>query len=275
MKPVIVVHGGAGAWRPERETGLRRGVEEAALAGYQLLSRGEAALEAVVRAVEVLEDNPEFNAGKGAVPRADGLYRLDAAVFDATTLLYGAVAAVPGVKNPVRLARAVADSENVFLVGEGALALARERSLVLVGPEYFVPKTTSGGDTVGAVALDSLGNLAVAASTGGIRGKSSGRVGDTPLLGAGIFAEAGLGAAAATGTGEALARALVSARAVARLAGYSPAHAGELALAQVARAGGEGGLIILSWRGEFAVVKTTLAMAWAAAGEAGIASGYP
>ena len=256
MKPVIVVHGGA----------------EAALAGYQLLSRGEAALEAVVRAVEVLEDNPEFNAGKGAVPRADGLYQLDAAVFDATTLLYGAVAAVPGVKNPVR---AVADSENVFLVGESALALAQERGLVLVSPEYFVPKTTSGGDTVGAVALDSLGNLAVAASTGGIRGKPSGRVGDTPLLGAGIFAEAGMGAVAATGTGEALARALVSARAVAALAGYSPAHAGELALAQVSRAGGEGGLIILNWRGEFAAVKTAPAMAWAAAGEAGIASGYP
>jgi beta-aspartyl-peptidase (threonine type) len=274
VKPVIVVHGGAGAWRPERETELRRGVEEAARAGYELLSRGEAALEAVVRAVEVLEDNPEFNAGKGAVPRADGICQLDASVFDATTLRYGAVAAVPGVKNPVRLARAVVDSENVFLVGEGALALARERSLALVGPEYFA-KTPSGGDTGGAVAFDSLGNLAVAASTGGIRGKPSGRVGDTPLLGAGIFAEAGLGAAAATGVGEALARALVSARAVAGLPGYSPAHAGELALAQVTRASGEGGLIILNWRGEFAAVKTAQAIAWAAAGEAGIVSGYP
>lgn len=274
MKPVIVVHGGAGAYRPEKEAELRLGVERAARTGFELLVRGERALEAVVGAVEVLEDNPEFNAGKGAVPRAEGVCELDAAVFDSSTLSYGAVAGVRGVRNPVRLARAVAESEEVFLVGEGALALARERGLTLVGPEYFLPHLAPEGDTVGAVALDSQGNLAVAGSTGGIRGKRSGRVGDTPLLGAGLFAEAGLGAAAATGIGEALARALVSARVVAGLARFSPARAGELALAQVTRAGGEGGLIILNWRGEFAAVKTAPAMAWAVAEESGISSGY-
>jgi beta-aspartyl-peptidase (threonine type) len=231
----IAIHGGAGAvpratLSPEREQRYRAGLEAALEGGYAVLERGGSSLDAVTAAVRILEDDPSFNAGRGAALTRDGAAELDAAVMDGRQQRAGAVASVRHVKNPVELARRVMEkSRHVLLVGGGAEEFALEEGLGLVPNLYFrtperlsqleheqrgervsdlVPPPAHG--TVGAVARDRDGNLAAATSTGGMTNKRPGRVGDSPIIGAGTYAKNGVCAVSATGHGEYFIRAVAA-----------------------------------------------------------------
>lgn len=292
MQPefVIAVHGGAGTIRRDRlgtalEDDFHHGLSAALLAGQAVLSAGGDALEAVTRAVVVLEDEPLFNAGRGAVYTAAGRQEMDAAVMDGATRSAGAVAGISGLRNPVRAARAVMDhAEAVLLAGEGAVAFCRERGLEFEPDAYFhtparwdalqreLDRRRRGGEddredsdrhgTVGAVAMDAAGNLAAATSTGGMTAKAPGRIGDTPLLGAGTWAENGICAVSATGTGELFIRHCAAHNVAARLrwAGQSLADAGRSVMAEIAADGGDGGLVALDHRGRVAFPLSALGM---------------
>jgi beta-aspartyl-peptidase (threonine type) len=292
VEAVIAVHGGAGAWGA--------GHDDAAAALTAALRDGEAALRAgadaltaVQAAVEVLEDAPILNAGRGAVPTASGAFELDAAMMDGAKRRAGSVAAVRGVRHPIALARAVMEGPHVMLVGEGARAIAEEAGLELVGEEWFrtgiasqpaiapaasptsadpaAPQGTASGapsgggsphGTVGAVALDAAGNLASATSTGGRQGQVDGRVGDCPLIGAGTYADNGC-AVSATGDGEELIR-VVAGHHVATLlrdGGVALDVACDTVLREVRRLGGTAGLIAVDNEGTVALRFTTEAMA--------------
>jgi len=255
---VLLVHGGAGrieALTPEQEQLRRRALRQALEAGRDILAQGGSSVDAVIAAVRVLEDCGLFNAGRGAVKNRAGFRELDAAVMDGSTRLAGAVAAVRRVPNPVEAAWAVARySPHVFLVGEGAEEFALQRGIALL-PE---PDPESGDgdtcahpaaslDTVGAVALDFSGNLAAATSTGGISGKLKGRVGDSPLIGAGTYADNRTCAVSTTGLGEVFIRTVTAFGVHARmLFGKMPLHeAAADALAEVGQLGGCGGLIAI------------------------------
>jgi beta-aspartyl-peptidase (threonine type) len=272
----IAIHGGAGAMArhllsKEKEQQYLAGLESALDAGYAVLDQGGPSLDAVSQAVRVLEDDPLFNAGRGAALTRDGAAELDAAIMDGERQRAGAVACVRHVRNPVELARRVMEkSRHVLLVGPGAEEFALEEGLGLVPNEYFqteerrqqLEKARLGQNssevfaaqgTVGAVALDRNGNLAAATSTGGMTNKRPGRVGDSPLIGAGTYARNGACAVSTTGHGEYFIRAV---------AAYHICHAVEcrrLTLAQAAREmlhgiipglGGSGGLVAVDARGE-------------------------
>ena len=236
----LAIHGGAGAvpratLSPEREQLYRAGLEAALDGGYAVLERGGSSLDAVTWAVRVLEDDPSFNAGRGAALTREGAAELDAAIMDGREQRAGAVASVRHVKNPVELARRVMEkSRHVLLVGPGAEEFALEEGLALVPNLYFrtperqsqleheqrgervsdlVPPTgatESASGTVGAVACDREGNLAAATSTGGMTNKRPGRVGDSPIIGAGTYAKNGVCAVSATGHGEYFIRAVAA-----------------------------------------------------------------
>lgn len=222
----IVVHGGAVTMKPgelsEEEAAFQRvGLGEALHAGWTILSQGGSALDAVEAAVRSFEENPHFNAGRGASLTRQGEAELDAAIMDGRTLQAAAVSGVKYVKHPISLARAVLEhSPHVYLGGEGALEFALEHGVPVAPPSYFqTDKTRSqwlalaqqeaapaGHDTVGAVALDLAGNLAVATSTGGLEGQAKGRVGDSPVLGGGTYASNDACAVSCTGDGEVIMR---------------------------------------------------------------------
>ncbi len=272
---VILVHGGAGRVPKAHESEVLAGVAAARDRGWEVLSDGGSALDAVVAAVVFLEDHPRFNAGTGSALNRQGFVEADAAVMDGATLGFGAVAAVRDVKNPVLLAREVMASEHILLAGEGASLFARERGIPAVDPAGLITdealarwrearrRRVRSSGTVGAVALDRQGRLAAATSTGGIVDKRVGRIGDTPLVGAGTYAEAPLGAASVTGEGEFLARALVAYRAVVALREADPEDAARQALLQARHLGGEGGIILLAGDGRFAAVHTSPQMSHA------------
>jgi beta-aspartyl-peptidase (threonine type) len=230
-------------------------------AGASALSRGGSSLDAVCDAVVELEDSPLFNAGRGAVYNAQGKHELDAGVMDGRTLAAGAVAGVSRIRNPVLAARAVMEkSPHVLLIGRGAERFASRHHVALVKASYFdtrsrlvaLRKNLKGHHgTVGAVARDRDGNLAAATSTGGYTGKLAGRVGDSPLIGAGTYADNEACAVSATGLGEVFIRAVVAHDIAARMryAGETLAVASRHALAGVARLGGDGGLIAVDRRG--------------------------
>ena len=222
----LVIHGGAGVLErdkmtPEREATARKGLDAALEAGSKVLAGGGSALDAVEAAVKVLEDDPHFNAGRGAVFTYEGTNELDAAIMDGADRKAGAVAGVTRTKNPIALARKVMeDSPHVMLAGKGADVFSAEKGLEQVGPEWFATderrqqlekmkaQKTSWFDvdmkygTVGAVARDKAGNVAAATSTGGVTGKRWGRIGDSPLIGAGTYADNRACAVSATGAGE-------------------------------------------------------------------------
>ena len=278
-EPVIAVHGGAGAWRAGHDEALEA-LTRALRDGEAALRAGADAITAVQAAVEVLEDAPVLNAGRGAVATASGAYELDAAVMDGGTRRAGAVAAVRGVRHPVALARAVLDGPHVFLVGDGARALAEEAGLELVGPEWFdtgraaqphippaepAPEGAAFGSphgTVGAVALDAAGRLAAATSTGGREGQVDGRVGDAPLIGAGTYANASC-AISATGDGEELIRAVAGHRiaTLVRDGGRTVEAAADAVLLDLRDLGGTAGVIAIDVEGTVALRFTTEAMA--------------
>ena len=207
VTPVLLVHGGAGNPRDGKvddESGTHEALREALLAGYELLAGGAPAIDAAEAAVRSLEDCPLFNAGRGSVLNAEGHVEMDAAVMDGVTQQAGACAGVVRVRHPVSLARAILEkTPHVLLVGEGAVRYAEDAGLDFEDPEWFVVdrERDSEHGTVGAVALDAHGDLAAATSTGGVRGQLHGRVGDTPVIGAGTWADAHV-AVSCTGTGE-------------------------------------------------------------------------
>lgn len=275
--PALIVHGGAGRVEPAERDDRVAGVVRARDAAWGRLAEGASALEAVVEAVRVLEDDPQFNAGVGAALNRDGFAELDAAVMDGTTRAFGAVAAVRDVQNPVLLAVEVMNSEHVLLVAEGASRFARERGIPACDPRELVTerqldrwsrarrhRLEDPSGTVGAVALDAQGRLAAATSTGGMLDQRVGRVGDSPLPGAGTYAEAGRGAVSATGHGEHFARALAAFRAVQALPLVTPQDAVRAALEEVTRLGGSGGLILVDAHGRLAWRHTTptMSVAW-------------
>jgi len=266
MKPVIALHGGAGVLRADKPGASQRAILKQALeAGYEILKRGEPSLDAVAAAVVVLEDSPLFNAGRGSSFNSDGEVEMDASIMEGAGLRAGAVAAVRRIRNPILAARAVMEaSRHVLLAGEGAERFARKHGLKLEPPEYFhtarrlaalKKNLTRYHGTVGAVALDSAGNLAAATSTGGYTGKMPGRVGDSPIIGAGTYADNRACAVSGTGLGEAFIRAAVGHDVCARMryAGASLAAAAAAALKNVANLGADGGLITVDRRGNVAM----------------------
>ena len=217
--PSIIVHGGAGPIKDDSLAARLEGCKAAALAGWTILRQGGAALDAVEAAVVGLEDNPLFNAGTGSTLNSLGKIEMDAAIMEGHSLRAGAVAAVSGVKNPIKLARRILeDGRHIMLAGEGALLFARQIGFPECAPESLIVESEkkrwqSKHGTVGAVAFDSAGRLAVATSTGGIFNKLPGRVGDSPLIGCGTYAD-GYGAASCTGQGEAIMRLVLAKSAV-------------------------------------------------------------
>lgn len=282
----LAIHGGAGvidrgALTPTQEQVYRRGLEEALREGGAVLEKGGLAVDAVEAAVRVLEDNPLFNAGRGAVFTAEGRNELDAAIMDGKTIKAGAVAGVTRTRHPIDLARAVMDrSPHVMLVGAGADRFSVEQGLEQVDPSWFRTQErwqqllawrkkqqaaldpTHLFGTVGAVALDEKGDLAAATSTGGMTGKRWGRVGDSPVIGAGTYAQNGYCAVSATGSGEYFIRESAARQVCDRVAwhGESLEQAARSTIAAVGAIGGDGGLIAMGPDGHPAFAINDLGM---------------
>jgi beta-aspartyl-peptidase (threonine type) len=280
----LVIHGGAGAMRPkhgdpDHHEKAREGLRAALDAGAAILSGGGSALDAVEASVRALEDDPCFNAGRGSVLTSEGVVELDAAIMDGRDRRAGAVAGLTTTRAPISLARRLMEQgPHVFLSGTGADQFARESGLEQVDNGWFVTgerrrqldELLAGGGfdadvkygTVGAVACDSSGHVAAATSTGGLTAKRWGRIGDSPLIGAGTYADDGSAAVSATGSGEYFIRA-VAAHQLAdrvRLAGESLQAALDGVLADIRELGGTGGLIAVGPAGEVAWGFTTPAM---------------
>ncbi len=288
MKPLLLVHGGAGDCWPEDEGGAKAqaGCLAAAQAGLALLRRGKSALDAVAAAVQVLENDPRFNAGFGSALTSEGTVEMDASIMDGSNLDAGAVTGVRHFANPIQLARAVMErTPHVFLAGAGAEALATEAGLprvdnhALITPRalahHQAGKTPAHG-TVGAVAVDERGHVAAATSTGGTSGKRPGRIGDSPLIGAGTYADDLAGASSCTGLGEAIIRVTLARHAVDLARGAPSAQAAAWqALASLKRGRGTGGLILVTPTGAWGVAHDTPCMshAWAD-GDGQYATGY-
>ena len=310
--PVIAIHGGAGTMSREHAAANQQAAYHEALRAVllppqALLAAGGSALDAVSLAVDLLEDCPFFNAGQGAVFTHDATHEPDAAVMDGATLRAGAVACISRVRRPGRAARAVMEhSEHVLFAGAGAEAFARQRGLEMVEPSYFSTEARreqlqralgaeramldhdgaalAGGrppapleergkmGTVGAVALDAYGNLAAATSTGGMTNKQPGRIGDSPLIGAGTYADNATAAISCTGTGEMFIRLAVAHDVCARMryGGMSLTQASEQVVHQALPAiGGRGGLVAVDRQGKVSMPFNTEGMyrGYARAGE--------
>jgi beta-aspartyl-peptidase (threonine type) len=266
----FAIHGGAGTMAPDKMTEAQQAEYKAALAtaldaGTAVLAAGGSALDAVEAAIVILEDDPKFNAGRGAVFTYEGKNELDAAIMDGSTRAAGAVTGVTHIRHPVALARAVMeDSPHVFLSREGAEEFARERGIEMVDPDYFATperwrqlqelKARNLGwfdvdlkyGTVGAVAVDQAGHTAAATSTGGLTGKRWGRIGDSPVIGAGNYADDRACAVSATGAGEYFIREGVAHEICTRmrLLGESAQVAAETVIGEVGALGGDGGVIV-------------------------------
>ncbi|HUJ62092.1 MAG TPA: isoaspartyl peptidase/L-asparaginase [Kofleriaceae bacterium] len=270
MTTAIAVHGGAGPIARARHHRLRAGVRAAAARGDAILAAGGSALDAVVDAVRCLEDDPEFNAGRGSALTRDGAVETDAAVMDGATQRVGAVGAVPDLGCAIALARAVLDrGEHVLLVGPAAWRFAAEVGIAPAPPGSLVTERARARlrehhGTVGAVARDRAGHLAAATSTGGITGKRAGRVGDSPIPGAGTWADQ-QAAISATGDGEAILRVALARGIAARAGGGLDLHAAVLAgLEELRRTtGGSAGAIAIDHRGLVAAqLSPAMPVAW-------------
>ena len=279
-EPLLVIHGGAGvvksAITPEREKAVRATLEKALEAGYKVLDKGGTSLDAVQAAISLMEDSGTFNAGKGAVFNHDGKNELDASLMDGATLRAGAVANVHTVRNPILLARAVMEkSPHVMLVGEGAEIFAKSVGMEPVPPSYFYTEMrwkelqealeeekAGKHGTVGAVALDKAGHLAAGTSTGGITNKRYGRVGDSPIIGAGTYADSHC-AVSATGWGEFYIRATAAHDICARME-YAKTPLADAAntvvMEIVPKLGGDGGVIAIDDKGDIAMPYNTEGM---------------
>ncbi|MEO1436256.1 MAG: isoaspartyl peptidase/L-asparaginase [Bacteroidota bacterium] len=289
----LIVHGGAWSIPDEQVDAHVRGVHQAVEQVMPHLQAGCSALDAVEAAVAILEADPTFDAGRGAFLNAKGQIELDAIIADGSKLDFGAVAGIPNLLHPVKLARLVLEeTEHCFLIGEGAIEFARSKGMETVAPETLLtdrelaffeeiksnpdfrshhPFEPSPSDTVGAVAMDQNGNLAAATSTGGTPRKLPGRVGDSPIFGAGAYADNGLGAASATGWGEAILRTLLTKYCCDLFDHFSDWSTGKgekEAIQQSLdylqkRTNGHGGLIGISRKGNYAFGHNTERMAHA------------
>ena len=282
VKPVIIVHGGA--WGiPDRLVDANlSGVEESVKVGWKALEAGGSALDAVVAAVNVLEDDPSFDAGIGSVLTEDRTVEMDALIMDGAKLDAGAVAGLRDVRYPIRLARKVMEeTPHVMMIGEGASRVAAEFGLERITQEELVTDEavqefeelseksvfgdSFGHDTVGAVALDSEGNIAVATSTGGVTGKRVGRIGDVPLIGSGGYADNQVGGVSTTGHGESIMKVNLAKLVLTYMnTGMHVQEASEKALGYMrVRVNGSGGLIALDAEGNIGHAFTTKRMVWA------------
>lgn len=298
-KFAIVIHGGAGTilrknMSPEMEAQYKATLEEAIKVGHEILRNGGSSLDAVEKTINIMENSPLFNAGKGAVFTNEGKNELDASIMDGKTLKAGAIAGVTTVKNPINLARAVMEkSEHVMLVREGAEFFAKENGLELVNPAYFYTENRyqtllkaqekdrieldhSGGTsfydsfikdnkfgTVGCVALDKNGNLAAGTSTGGMTNKKWGRVGDAPIIGAGTYANNNTCAVSATGWGEFFIRNVVAydISALMEYKGLSLEKAAEEVIQKkLTKLGGDGGIVAMDKDGNITMEFNTAGM---------------
>jgi len=280
---VLVIHGGAGTilkanMTDEQEQQIKAKMQEALNVGAEILKNGGSSLDAVTETICVLEDSPLFNAGKGAVFTAEGVNEMDASIMDGRDLNAGAVAGVRSIKNPIRAARAVMeDSPHVLLAGAGADAFALHEGLDIVDPSYFftqrrwdsyqkVKAKKEQGEkhgTVGAVALDKHGNLAAATSTGGMTYKMKGRIGDSPIIGAGTYADNNTCAVSATGHGEFFMRNVVAydISALMKYKGISLKEAAnEVIQKKLKSIGGDGGIIAVDKDGNFTMTFNTAGM---------------
>ncbi len=287
----IAIHGGAGTilkstMTPEKEKAYTKALEEALEAGYQSLEHGQTALDAVEAAVRKLEDSPMFNAGRGSVFTADGTHEMDAAIMEGQHLNAGAAAMITGVQNPISLARLILDkSDHVFLAGAGAVAFAKKMNCVFQNEDWFYDEfrykqwqEVKGTDkvqldhstskeqkfgTVGAVAMDQFGNLAAATSTGGMTNKKFGRIGDSPMIGAGNYANNATCAVSCTGSGEFFIRGVVAydVSCLMEYKGLSLAEAStEVIQNRLLKIDGDGGLIAVDAKGNIAMPFNTEGM---------------
>lgn len=288
----LVIHGGAGtitrgSLTPEREAEYRKTLQMALDTGFAVLEGGGKSTDAVIAAITLLEDSPLFNAGRGAVFTYSGKNELDASIMDGSNLKAGAVAGVRNIKNPIRAAYAVmAKSEHVMLAGRGAEQFAAEQGLEIVDPSYFVdsaryqqylerrraekdkvglaqPDVEKKFGTVGAVALDRYGDIAAGTSTGGMSDKRYGRVGDSPIIGAGTYAKNSTCGVSATGWGEFFIRLTVAhdVSAMIEYGGLSLAEAADSVIMEKLPAlGGDGGIIALDRKGNIAMPFNTEGM---------------
>jgi beta-aspartyl-peptidase (threonine type) len=219
----LIVHGGAKPWDDKEEQANRDGIRAAVEAGAGVLAGGGSALDAVEAAIRTMEDLSVFNAGKGSAPNEEGGIEMCAGIMDGRDLSAGAVGAIRSVRNPIGVARRLMAEKEIILVGEGALKFAREKGFPLATDEELKAEEEKQlaaeglHDTVGAVALDMGGNLAAGTSTGGLDGQKVGRIGDSPLPGAGLYADNHVGAVSFSGDGETIARLTLAARIMASL----------------------------------------------------------
>ena len=307
--PVLLVHGGAWAMPDDTVEAHELGVRRSAEAGYALLRRGASAVDAVEAAVAVLEDDETFDAGRGSFLTSDGRVQLDALIMDGATLRAGGVACVERLKNPIHASRLVLDkSPHVYFVGPGAEAFAQDHGMALIDnselvldrerhrleeaqhreraglpDEVFAGSSADGTagsenshDTVGAVALDSFGNLAAATSTGGTLNKAPGRVGDSSLIGCGCYADNESAAVSLTGWGEPIMKLVLGKWAVDRIwqQKISPDQAAKDAISYLyTRLQGHGGIILLGPDGRFGIAHNTPRMAWSLFDQKGLRSG--
>jgi L-asparaginase / beta-aspartyl-peptidase len=312
--PILLVHGGAWAIPDDAAAAHENGVRNALEAGYRILARGAPALDAVEAAVTVLEDDPTFDAGRGSFLTSDGRVQLDALLMDGGRMKAGGVACVERLRNPIQAARLVLEqSPHVYFVGAGAEEFAHSHGMQLIenaelvldrererlksarereaagladatfsgleddkGPETAIPRVIdSSHDTVGAVALDSHGNIAAATSTGGTLNKTPGRVGDSSLIGCGCYADNLSAAVSLTGWGEPIMKLVLGKWATDRVAaGTAPEFAAREAISYLHnRLGGHGGIILLGPDGRFGMAHNTPAMAWGLATVNGLETG--
>ena len=269
MEPIVVVHGGASEWYAGTDLG-RAACTRAAQAGWDAVAAGGSALDAVIAAVRVVEDDPACNAGTGAVLTSRGTLELDACVMDGASLSSGAVTVLPPFRHPIGIARAVLeDGRYHLLAGDGAAAFARARGFTPCDPQLMITEDRRAefegrgsfdrGNTVGAVARDVNGNLAAATSTGGMTGTIPGRVGDAPLVGGGTYADEHA-ACSCTGDGEAFARACAAFWTVEHVGDGAQAAAERSVARVLKRYGGYGGLILLDRSGDVGIARSASAM---------------
>ena len=281
----IAVHGGAGAVPHERRAAHQDGCRKAVELGVAILRGRGSALDAAQAAVESLEDNPVFNAGTGGSLSRDGRLELDASIMDGTNLEAGAVCSLPPYLHPIAIARAVLrEGRHVLYAGAGADAFARqhgfspssEAAMITEAARLRLGEVVSGrassgwaGGTVGAVVRDAFGVVAAATSTGGTMGKDPGRVGDSPLIGAGTYADNAAGACSNTGNGEAVIKLALAKTAIEWLRdGMLPQAAAEMAIGQLSeRMRAYGGIILVDYEGRIGLARNTETMTWAAASE--------
>lgn len=287
----IAIHGGAGTlvkgmMTADKEITYKSALEYALNEGYAILEKGGSAMDAVETAVRALEDSHLFNAGKGSVFTANGTHEMDASIMDGKSLKAGAVSLITGIKNPVSLARDIMEkSEHVFMAGQGAMEFAKAHQHELADPDYFydefrhrqwveirdtesfqldhAKKKEGKFGTVGAVACDEFGNIAAATSTGGMTNKKFGRVGDSPMIGAGTYANNETCAISCTGSGEYFIRGVVAydVASIIEHTGRTLADAAtDVIMNRVAKLGGDGGLIAINAKGEVSMPFNTEGM---------------